>query len=542
MSAETTKFWTQKQKSREKSLRQIEKAATRGEGKKSYKTLFSVFAIVALALAVVVGGFFSYRNYARGAAIEFSGNTIFVRQGGDFQAALERAKPGDTISLQAGASFVGNFNLPTKSGAEFITIRSSAPDEQFARAGMRIEPAKFSASVLPKISSPNSDAAITAVGGAHHYRFVGVEFGATKNGERNIIQLGTTEERRVEDLPHHIEFDRVFIHGSPTDGQRRGIAANGRYVKIINSCISDIKRKGEESSAIGVWATDGPIEIVNNYLEAAGENILFGGASSYLQLTPTDCLISGNHLNKLTKWRGEGWTVKNLFEIKHGRRIRVENNLMTNNWGMAQDGSAILFTTREDSGKQVIIEDIEFTNNVVRGSANALNIYGAEGKGGHRLTIRNNFFEDITGEKWGGAGFFLKSTAWDGLVIENNTVINSSNITFAYEAPVKNFVFRDNIIFEKGYGFAGDSTTPGQAVIDKYFPNAVVGSNIIVGGSGSNYRSRNFYPASVKQVGFVNVETGDYRLRSDSPYSNKSSKGKSIGANIDSQTAPAREE
>ncbi len=542
MSAETTKFWTQKQKTREKSLRQIKKTETGKRVKKSYKTLFSVFGVIALALAVVVGGVFSYRNYAREAAIEVSGNTITVRQGGDFQAALERAKPGDTISLQAGASFVGNFNLPMKTGAEFITIRTSATDDKFATVGTRIEPSKFSASILPKISSPNPDAAIIAVNGAHHYRFVGVEFGATKNGERNIIQLGTTEERRVEDLPHHIEFDRVFVHGSPSEGQRRGIAANGRFVKIINSYISDIKRKGDESSAIGVWATDGPVEIVNNYVEAAAINILFGGASSFLQLTPTDCIVRGNHLNKQTKWRGEGWTVKNLFEVKHGRRIRIENNLMTNNWGMAQDGSAVLFTTRTDSAKQVIIEDIEFTNNVVRGSANALNVYGAEGRGGHRLTIRNNFFEDITGDKWDGAGFFLKSTAWDGLIIENNTIINSGNITVAYEAPVKNFVFRDNIIFDKSYGFAGDSTTPGQAVIDKYFPNAIVGNNVIVGGNSSNYRSRNFYPASIKQVGFVSAETGDYRLRGDSPYSNKSSKGKAIGASIDSQAAPAREE
>lgn len=525
MNAETQKIWAQKHKAREKSRRQFGKA-------KTYKTLFLALGLIALVTAAIVAGVFSYQNYARGAATEVSGNTITVRQGGDFQAALERAKPGDTIVLQAGASFVGNFNLPSKASGEFITIRTSASDEQFARAGERIEPSKYAAPIFPKISSPNADAAIIAVNGAHHYRFVGVEFGATKTGEGNIIRLGTSEEKRVEDLPHHIEFDRVFVHGSPTMGQRRGIAANGKYIKIINSYISDIKRKGEESQAIGVWATDGPVEIVNNYLEAAAENILFGGAPSYLHLTPTDCLVSGNHLNKLVKWRGEGWVVKNLFEIKHGRRIRIENNLMTNNWGMAQDGSAVLFTTRDDGAKLVVIEDIEFTNNVVRGSAAALNVYGAEGKGGHSLTIRNNFFEDIDGEKWDGRGFFLKSTAWDGLVVANNTIINSGNITLAYEAPVKKFVFRDNIIFEKGYGFAGDSTASGQAVLDKYFPNADFGNNVIVGGNGSNYRSRNFYPATIKQVGFTNADAGDYRLRSDSPYANKGSNGKPIGATL----------
>src|SRR5215475_14094723 len=59
------------------------------------------------------------------------GNTIEVKAGGDFQAALNRARPGDVITLQAGATFTGNFTLPNKSGSgqsgqsEWIVIRSS---------------------------------------------------------------------------------------------------------------------------------------------------------------------------------------------------------------------------------------------------------------------------------------------------------------------------------------------------------------------------------------------------------------------------------
>ena len=338
------------------------------------KAFFLGIGIFAAVLLFIFWGLYSYQKYKNEAALEVSGNTIFVKENGDFQAALNRAKPGDTILLQAGATFKGAFNLPVKSGNEFITITTSAEKNTLPPANMRLDPVKY-AVVLPKLESNiKGKPVILAANGAHHFRFIGIEFAPTIEGLYNIIQIGTSEEKTVEELPHHIEFDRVWIHGSKTKGQRRGIAANGRNIKIQNSYISDIMRQGEESQAIAVWATDGPVEIVNNYLEAAAENILFGGADSSLKLIPSDCLVSGNYLNKSLEWRKQDWLVKNFFEIKNGRRIKVENNLMTNNWAMGQDGTAILFTTRADTGNTATIADIEFTGNVVRGAGGGISI------------------------------------------------------------------------------------------------------------------------------------------------------------------------
>lgn len=492
-----------------------------------------LFLTIFVCLATLGSMAASCSGYVSGTPLEISGKTITVRKGGDFQAALEKATSGDTIVLEAGATYSGAFKLPNKPGSEFITIRSSAADTDLPAQGIRIDPAKYKGHLPKIVSNVRGEPAVLAENGAHHFRFVAVEFGPTIDGLYDIIKIGTGQEKSPEMLPHHIEFDRVWIHGSETEGQRRGVAANGRNIRVINSYISDIKRKGDESQGIAAWATDGPIEIINNYIEGAAQSILFGGAGSELKLVPTDCIVDSNHLNKPLEWKGKEWVVKNIFEIKNGRRIKVTNNLMTNNWAMGQDGNAILFTTRADNGNATIIEDIEFSGNIVRGTGGGMNILGNEGSGGHRLTIRNNIFDDIDGQKWGGGGHFMKVTHWDGMVIENNTVRQKNNITVAYGEPVKGFVFRSNIIFENEYGFFGDGTGVGQPAIDRFFPGGKIIGNVIIGGTKQRYREPNVFPPSAEDVGFVNAVNGDLGLRPDSRYLKSGAGGARPGADLD---------
>src|SRR5262245_27650342 len=95
------------------------------------------------------------------------GQVWMVNAGGDLQTALNAAQPGDTVLVQAGATFTGNLVLPSKSGASMITIRSSAADSTLPAANARITPAY--AALLPKIKSPNTLPAIATAPGAHHY-------------------------------------------------------------------------------------------------------------------------------------------------------------------------------------------------------------------------------------------------------------------------------------------------------------------------------------------------------------------------------------
>src|SRR4029079_8835004 len=99
--------------------------------------------------------------------------------------------------------------------------------------------------------------------------------------------------------------------------------------------------------AIAGWNGPGPYTIENNYLQAAGEVILFGGGDPYIQnLVPSDISIRYNRVTKSTSWRGQSWVVKNLIELKNAQRVVIDSNVIENNWAAAQDGYGIVLTPR----------------------------------------------------------------------------------------------------------------------------------------------------------------------------------------------------
>src|SRR3989442_7327869 len=59
-------------------------------------------------------------------AFRVSAAIITVPSGGDLQAAINAAQPGDTIVLQAGATYIGTFWLPNKQRRSYITIQSAS--------------------------------------------------------------------------------------------------------------------------------------------------------------------------------------------------------------------------------------------------------------------------------------------------------------------------------------------------------------------------------------------------------------------------------
>ena len=316
-----------------------------------------------------------------------------VNAGGDLQAALDAAQPGDVITLEAGATFTGNYTLPPKSGAGWIIIRTSAPDSSLPPPGTRITPAD--AAMLPKVVSATPAPAIATQAGAHHYRLIGLEVtvgaGVTNNaGVGGLVQLGAWQtQTTLDQVPHDIILDRVYVHGSPGVQLRRCVALNSASTAVIDSYISDAHHQTSDAQAIAGWNGPGPFKIVNNYLEGSSENLMFGGGDPAISnLVPSDIEIRGNHFFKPLSWKSDDpsyagilWVVKNIFELKNAQRVLVDGNIFENEWVAADEtGFAITFTPRNEGGTAPwsVVRDVTFTHNVVRHSASVIVTRGTD--------------------------------------------------------------------------------------------------------------------------------------------------------------------
>src|SRR5262249_1889476 len=141
----------------------------------------------------------------------------------------------------AGATYTGNFRLAPNPGPAWITIQSSAIGS-LPGPGNRVSPANSPA--MPKLMTPNAASTLAMGTGANYYHIVGVEFTAAPGMYfQDLVLVGYSSETTLDQLPHDIDFDRVYIHSDAATGGKRGIALNGGATTVQNSYIA------------GLWST-----------------------------------------------------------------------------------------------------------------------------------------------------------------------------------------------------------------------------------------------------------------------------------------------
>ena len=391
--------------------------------------------------------------------------TVSVPAGADLQAAINAAQPGDELVLAAGATYTGNFVLPLKAGAGWITIRSGGT---LPAEGTRVTPS--SAASFAKIVSPNALSAIRTAPGARRYRLMGLEvtYAPTVTQAYTLVALGdaSSAQNSLDKVPADLIVDRSYVHGHSNVGFQRCIGLNSAASAVVDSWISECHMKGFDSQAI--WGSNGPgpFKIVNNHLAGAGENVMFGGSDAYSpDLAPRDIEIRRNHFFKPLSWQGV-WTIKNLFEIKSAQRILIEGNVFENNWLDGQTGQAIVL--KGDPGLNARTEDITFRYNIIRNSLSGVTLHPNPNGG---LPMVRVYMGHNVWEKMGKAsGFSGGARMWQLLgaltdaTIEHNTSTGGwGNQVVAEGSGKQRVIFRANKIDAGDYGFGNFDMLPATA-------------------------------------------------------------------------------
>jgi hypothetical protein len=482
-----------------------------------------------------------------------AGRTLRVAAGGSLQAALDSAVPGDRILVAAGARFNGNFVIRPKTGGianGWITVQS---DGTIPGEGVRAGPT--SAAAFPKLVSTTVLPALSTAGPAARWRFIGLEFTndpalTTVNG---TVYLGASDaaQSSLSQVPTDLIFDRVYIHGQTGTDDRKCLTFNGARLAVVDSYISEC-HSAFDAQAVTATNGPGPLKIVNNYLEASGENIAFGGADPGIaNLVPADIEIRHNHFYKPLAWRGK-WLAKNLLELKVGRRVLIDGNVMENSWPDGQAGYAfVLWSVNQQGGcTACVTEHVTVQNNIIKNASSAFQLSGKYDQTlspvMNHLTIRNNVMIGIDNSTvFSGTSrvFQMGGDAIPQLTIEHNTGFGP-DATFVWDGTVtySDLTIRNNLTGGGSYQIFTPYGTGSAAWSRVAGSNSSFAGNIVALASDwFNVIPGNGYPQSMDAIGLAGGGTVAYSLSatvsqlmlsSSSPYKGQATDGTDPGANI----------
>ncbi len=535
------------------------------------------------------------------------GSVINVKAGDDLQNVLNDVRCGQTIQLQAGATFTGEFVARAKhcDANNWIVIRTSSPDSALPAEGQRLTPCYAGVAsllgrpaypcaspknVLAKLQIQSNGNAFVIEPGANFYRFIGLEMTRAEGapGPARLMSLQGTAD--------HIFVDRCWLHGQAQDETYVGFAAGGgTNIAVFDSYLNDfhciaITGACTDSHAIsgGVSDTqDGPYLIQNNFLEASGEAIMFGGGPA--TKSPADITVQYNHFWKPWQWMkgntpfvggtdGHPFIVKNHLELKNAVRVLVQGNLMENVWGgFTQYGHAIVLSAvnqhNRRSGLNVCplcqVTDVTVRYSQVSHAGGGMSMAtelspnpqeGAPALAGERFSVHDIVMDDLSRKYVGGGDGYKILNGWpvrplNTITINHTTVFPAPEShligvgNFTTNPQMSGFVFTNNLGTTGVYPIANimraESCAMGDVpitVLSNCFTTYAFQSNGMIASQPppSSYPKRNFFPestASVQFVDFNNGNGGNYSLRSTSPYVNAGTDGKNLGADIEGLAA-----
>lgn len=412
----------------------------------------------------------------------------------NLQACLDTAKTGDEIRLARGASFTDVVVRPT-SRASWVVVRTDVTDVELGGPWERMTSARAAALNLATIrSSGGAASALTVNSAAHHVRLVGMLF-TTSTPTTSIIRIGLGESDPAQ-LPHHITIDRSVVDPGPSGDVRRCLAMDGAHLAVLSSTLANCHSNRGDSQGAWAYNAKGPLRIEYNAIQGGHQAFFLGGADPAISgQVPSDVVVRRNDFTRPYSWRCTGpvtnniaacltnqWRAKTLIELKLGRRILFEGNVVAHVYPDAQDGFAFLLKTENQDGGTAgnwsETSDITVRYNRIVGAAGLFNLAALPAGPGipmSRITAYANEADSIaTGPYRGSVDCALVQGVADVVLRDNWCRNPSGRSAFYFVGTAARFVAERNTAGGE-YGWKGDG-----AVWSALAPGAITTGNVTV--------------------------------------------------------------
>ena len=480
------------------------------------------------------------------------GATIRVASGGSVQAALDQAQPGDRVVVACGARIAEEVHW-RKNGTAWTTLMSDCP---LPPEGTRMD--SVTGKTLAWIESPTVNAALTADLGSGHLRVIGLRLSNSPamGTVNSTVLLGSagTDQNQLSLVPTDIILDRIYINVPDTQDDRRCISLQSARSAVIDSWIANCK-SAFDAQAITSTNSPGPLKIVNNFLEATGENISFGGGDPHIAgLVPSDIEIRHNYFYKRLSWKTSQWGAneKNLLESKNSSHVLVDGNFFENSWVGGQYGwvFALYSVNQDGTCTWCVTEHWTMRNNLAKNvtsfatvTARLSNFPTALPIKAHHITIRNNMVVGLNPTNITGVGHVFQIWDVSNLTIEHNTGFGTE-VGFSFDqAQPTGVLIRNNVVAGCWPVFSGGGQGT-AALAYGAAPDAIFAGNVLFGCGATPFVAinpvpGNYYPTDWT-AGFAlgqtpsdpNTDPSTMVWSPSSPYKGKATDGTDPGADV----------
>jgi hypothetical protein len=350
---------------------------------------------------------------------------------------------GGTVDLAAGARFSGSFTA---------AVRGTIINGHGAQV--------LGSSTAEALRISASDVAVH-------------ELGLTTASTDTVLRCGANDSSQttVAQVPTNVVLDRVTV---PTHRGKRGIEWNCTGTIDGVEVLDTWDPAGRDSQGLAILNTPGPVRVLGGRYQAGSEGILVGGDTMKIAgVEVTDLLFDRVEISRPLSWKTDGVPrkIKNLLELKRGRRVVVRNGRFSGAWQDGQDGYAIVITPHSGGDiHDVLVERSSMTN-----VGGCFNLLGQEYHGIPTPAPLSGFVERdnvcvASKTLYGGRGIFALITG------------EPADLTFTGGVSVTDGTA--TILYDPGKVLTADGTTrqggpiAALTVTDKYFRTGIYGINL----------------------------------------------------------------